>query len=227
MPLKLIVESDFWDYDIINEQVQGKPRQIKLRGPYMVAERKNLNKRSYPYEDLLKESERFNKDWIKTGRAFGELEHPNYSHINPERACHRIISLEESDNKVFIGTSVIMATDQEHAIQGTPLGDIAASIIQYGGKLGMSTRGVGRLEESIVHEYKLSTVDVVSDPSIGDFVDGILESKNYMIDCHGGICEMGYEGLTEDLATLPNKDKADYIGEAMTKFLTIITGKCQ
>ena len=89
----------------------------------------------------------------------------------------------------------------------------------------MSTRGVGRLEESIVKDYKLSTVDLVSDPSIGNFVDGILESKDFMVDTHGTICEMNYDRLNRNLSTIPNHDKANYIGKSIKAFLEGISGK--
>jgi hypothetical protein len=221
--LKLITENDFWgDYEIIKENVEGKPRQIKLRGPFMQAEKENMNKRRYPYDEMKKEADRFNEQFIQTGRALGELEHPDYAYINSERAAQRIISLKEGDNKTFIGESIILATDSEHNIKGTPLGDIAASLIQYGTKLGQSTRGVGRLEDGVVHEYKLSTVDVVSDPSIGDFVEGILESKDFMVDTHGLVTEMCYDRLTGKLDNLPNHKRSEYVSEALKDFLSKI-----
>ena len=222
--LKLITENDFWgEYEVIKENVEGKPRQIKLRGPFMQAEKENMNKRKYPYEEMLKEANRFNKEFIEPGRALGELEHPDYAYINSERAAQRIISLSEGDNKTWIGESIILATDSEHNIKGTPLGDITASLIQYGTKLGQSTRGVGRLEDGVVKGYKLSTVDVVSDPSIGEYVEGILESKDFMIDTHGVVTEMCYDRLTKQMNQLPNHEKAEYIGNAIKEFINNIT----
>ena len=222
--LKLITENDFWgEYEVIKENVEGKPRQIKLRGPFMQAEKENMNKRKYPYEEMLKEANRFNKEFIEPGRALGELEHPDYAYINSERAAQRIISLSEGDNKTWIGESIILATDSEHNIKGTPLGDITASLIQYGTKLGQSTRGVGRLEDGVVKGYKLSTVDVVSDPSIGEYVEGILESKDFMIDTHGVVTEMCYDRLTNQMKYLPRHEKAEYIGSAIKEFISNIT----
>ena len=218
--LKLITENDFWgDYEVIKENVEGKPRQIKLRGPLMQAEKENMNKRKYPYDEMKKEADRFNEEFIKTGRALGELEHPDYAYINSERAAQRIISLKEGDNKTFIGEAIILATDDEHNIKGTPLGDITASLIQYGTRLGQSTRGVGRLENGVVKGYKLSTVDVVSDPSIGEYVEGILESKDFMINTHGVVTEMCYDRLTNQLKHLPNHEKSQYVEKAVNDFI--------
>jgi hypothetical protein len=221
---KLMVENDFWgEYDVITENVEGKPRQIRLKGPFMQAEKKNLNKRTYPYENMKEQADSFRENWIDEGRALGELEHPDYGYINSKKAAQRIISLEE-DNKTWIGESVILCSDPKHNILGTPMGDIAASLIQHGTKLGQSTRGIGRMSENnIVEDYKLATVDIVSDPSIGDFVEGILESKDFMIDTHGMVCEMRYDELNDKLSTLPNHDRNSYVENAIKEFLKGIT----
>ena len=222
-PYKLIVEDDFrGEYDVITENVEGKPRQIKLRGPFMQAEKVNLNKRKYLYENMKEQADIFLKEWIQKGRALGELEHPDYGHINSERAAQRIISLIE-DNKTWIGESIILCSDQKYNIKGTPLGDITASLLQYGTVLGQSTRGVGRLSEGVVEDYRLTTVDVVSDPSIGEFTDGILERKDFMIDTHGYVCEMCYNSLEDRLAKLPAHEKRKYISASVTEFLKMLS----
>lgn len=60
--------------------------------------------------------------------------------------------------------------------------------------MGFSTRAVGEVDDDgTVSELKLCTVDCVSEPSIGQFcesngdrfVNGILESKSFMITNHG------------------------------------------
>lgn len=226
-PYKLIVENDFWgNYEVLTENTQGKPRQIRLKGPFMRAEAVNLNKRKYKYENMKENADRFRKYWIDEGRAFGELEHPDYGYINSKQAAQLIISLEEDDNKTWIGESVILCSDPSNGILGTPMGDIAAAIIQRGGKLGQSTRGVGRLSEgNTVEDYQLSTIDIVSDPSIGDFVDGILETKDFMITCHGVVCEMNYERLQGKLSKLPNHERNQYVESAIKDFLKGITMK--
>ena len=67
--------------------------------------------------------------------------------------------------------------------------------------------------------YKLSTVDVVSDPSIGEYVEGILESKDFMIDTHGVVTEMCYDRLTNQLKYLPNHEKSQYVEKAVNDFI--------
>ena len=202
---KLICETDFNDYEIIKEtnSLTGQ-RQMKLRGPYIVAETKNANGRSYPKELLKKEVDKFRTEMIETHRAFGELEHPEESFINPDRACVLITKLEEQGN-TWIGESVVLGPDPEKGIPGTPCGTILQSILMHGGKVGFSTRGVGKLsdDKTRVIEYSLSTIDAVLNPSIGQMCEGILESKNYIIQDNGIIAEVAYDTFEKKLKKLP------------------------
>lgn len=209
--LKLLVENELNDYEIILEQEsKDKPSILKIKGPYIITEVKNSNGRIYKDPVMENCVKSFDTDFIQTCRALGELNHPEHTEINPDRACHRILSLSrfnEGKTKGWIGESVI--------ITGTPCGDIVAAIIRHGGKPGVSTRGVGNITESgIVDEYKLITVDVVTNPSgPGCFVNGILESKNYMINQYGDIIERSYIQLENNLKTIPTHSVKTEIGK--------------
>lgn len=219
--LKLIVENDFHDYEmIINENAETGVKKIKLYGPYIQADKLNNNKRQYIYEELKPEVDRFIKEMVETNRALGELEHPKYAHINPERAAIKIEKLELNESeRCWMGTSVVLASDPKNGIKGTPLGDITASLVQYGTKMGFSTRGVGTIEESTVKNYKVCAIDCVTNPSIGEFVEGVLESKAFIINTHGIICEAAYDVLTKDLQTIHRKDKKDQLSNFIKKFI--------
>lgn len=82
-------------------------------------------------------------------------------------------------------------------ILNTPDGLIVQNLIDEGILLGVSTRGVGTLTgEKVNEDYKLITVDIVSEPSaLGAFVDGILENKDYFINESGQIVEKAIENL--------------------------------
>lgn len=217
--LKLICETDFNDYEVINESVNGT-HQLKLKGPYIQADIKNANGRVYPKELLKPEVDKFISTMVNTGRAFGELEHPTEEFINPDRAAVRITNLKEEGN-VWIGESIVLGSDPSRGVVGTPCGIILQSIIQHGGKVGFSTRGVGKINEAgdLVEEYALTTIDVVCNPSIGLFCDGIFESKNFIINSRGDIAQVAYDKLENNLKTLPVKGKNEYIEEAVRKFL--------
>jgi len=209
--LKLMYETlfDSYDYDIIIEQQnQNKPLNIKIKGPYIVSEQKNANGRIYSRK-LIEEKTvpEFQKDWIDSGRAYGELNHPQSTKINPREASDRIISLKQEGN-IWIGESVVLCSDPRFGIIGTPNGDIVASLIQHGGKIGKSTRGVGSINKNnlIDEEFKLITIDTVVDPSgPGCFVDGILESKEFIIDSHGEIVEIAFEKFEKSLKSIPTR----------------------
>ena len=208
----------------------GKPKTLKFKGIFLQSEKRNGNNRIYPYKELKPEVDRFIEEMVNTDRALSELEHPERADINPDRACARILSLEE-DNKQWIGEAVILASDEKHGIKGTPCGDILAGIANYGTAFGMSSRAMGEVDkEGIVSDLHLVTIDAVLNPSIGEmcnsnanrFVNGILESKSFAIDTHGRIVEHAYERLEKKLSKMPHtqisKQKAEYLGAAVTEF---------
>lgn len=217
-PLKLLTESDFSDLEIIVEQKNvHEPKIVKIRGPYIVAETKNGNGRIYP-ADLISESvTKFQKQFIDTSRAVGELNHPQSVEIDYNNACHRILSLTRQDN-IWIGESQVLV--------GTPKGDLLSGLLQNGVKVGISTRGVGNInEKKVVDEYKLITADIVYEPSASlAMMECILESKSYMITEHGDIVEYAFTKMTENLATLPKNtdDRKQKIVATLADFLRSI-----
>lgn len=230
--LRLIVENDFNDYEVVKDDLpdknQDKPLQIKLRGIFIQTDKKNANDRTYKYEDMIKPVNSFINEFVNQGRALGELEHPDYAYINPNNSAIRITNLREiPDAKAWLGEAIVLASDPKHNIIGTPKGDILASLIQHGTKLGFSSRGVGDVDESsgTVKDYTLVTVDAVANPSIGIFAEGILESKKFMLDVHGDVIEVPYQKLEKKLESLPKKTdlKNKFIAEALTKFIKDIS----
>jgi hypothetical protein len=229
-PLKLMVENDFRDYEIIVESKESKQRKIIIRGPYIVTEKRNENGRVYSRSKMEKCVDVFNEKMIKTGRALGELEHPPTIEIDLKKACHRITSLEQ-DGNIWIGESVVLCTSADGTIKGTANGDALAAIVQYGGKPGMSTRGAGYANDrsGLVEEYELITVDAVSKPSgPGCFVKGILESKDFMINTHGYLVECAYTKLEKDLEYMPgqvgvnNREKQAKMERILREFINRI-----
>ena len=120
---------------------------------------------------------------FRSGRALGELGHPDGPTVNLDRVSHKIVSLKESGSN-FIGKAKIL---------GTPMGKIASSLIEEGVKLGVSSRGIGSLKPTregvnvVGDDFMLSTAaDIVADPSAPDaFVEGIMEGKEWVWD--GGV----------------------------------------
>lgn len=216
--MKLINETQFNTMRVIKEDYDPtKPQTLVIEGVYIQADRRNGNDRVYRYEVLKPAVDKFINEKVKTNQALEELEHPQEVSINPDRVCCRTISLEENDDHEWIGRSVVLASDPKFGIKGTPCGDIVKSLLQFDTKLGHSTRGVGEIDEdNNVSEYQLICIDTVLTPSIGvfndsngnRFVNGILESKDFMINTHGEICERAYHKIEKRLSSLPVKRSA-------------------
>lgn len=223
IPLKLICEEDIRDYDIIVEQQNlNSPKLLKIRGPYIVCETKNLNGRMYRKDIMENAVTEYINDYVEPRRALGELNHPPTTEVDPERACHLVIDLK-LDDKVWVGTSQVLL--------GTPKGDLLAGLLNNKVKIGMSSRGVGNINESKeVDVYKLIAVDAVWNPSgktptgTQCFINGIVESKNYMIDQHGQIVEMAYINLDKTLSNLPkhSDEKQKLMLKAIREFIVAI-----
>jgi len=180
--------------------------------------------------------DKFITEKIKTNTALEELEHPSEITINPDRVCARTLSLTE-DNKSWVGESIVLASDEKHGIKGTTCGDLLAGLLAYNVACGHSTRGIGNVNEDSgeVQDYQLVCIDTVLNPSIGVFndsngnrcVNGILESKEFMINNHGDIVESAYDMVEERLSKMPNTHisakKAAYLGTVFTDFIKSIT----
>jgi len=130
--VKLISESAE-DIEYIVEEKENGKKNYKIRGIFMQADVKNRNGRVYPLEVLQKEVAKYNKNFIRENRAFGELGHPEGPTVNLERVSHMVTELHP-DGKNFIGEAKIIET---------PMGKIVKNLIDEGAKLGVSSRGMG------------------------------------------------------------------------------------
>lgn len=205
---------------------------IILGGIFMEANKKNSNGRMYDLDNLVEAVKEFTPI-IKTGRALAELEHPDSTVINPDRACARITSIKQNGNQ-FLGEAVVLSANPEKGILGTPCGSLLASLLQYGTQVGWSSRGLGDIDEEdgVVKDFHLITVDCVLDPSIGymansnatRFVDGVLESAEFVVSNHKST-EVIYEKFQKNISKLPKNTtaKQDKITKALQLFLTTIS----
>jgi hypothetical protein len=175
--MKLITEvNDNVRY--ITEEKDGK-KSLFIEGVFLQSNLKNRNGRMYPADIMEKEVERYMKEAVENKRAFGELGHPDGPSINLDRVSHIVTELRR-DGDNWMGKAKI--TD-------TPMGNIARGLIESGGQLGVSSRGLGTLKENrdgiqiVQDDFHLATAaDIVADPSAPDaFVRGIMENKEWVI----------------------------------------------
>ena len=202
--MKLIRE-EIESVEFLVEQRNGK-KSMYIEGIFLQGNIKNRNGRMYPAEVLRKEVARYNESNIVSGRALGELGHPDGPTVNLDRVSHKIDSLKENGNN-FIGKAKIL---------GTPMGKIASSLIEEGVKLGVSSRGIGSLKPTkegfnvVGEDFMLATAaDIVADPSAPDaFVEGIMEGKDWVWD--GGVLREKFAIKTyNEINTLVNQKQLD------------------
>tara|TARA_Y100001938_G_scaffold25176_1_gene33397 strand:- start:1064 stop:1669 length:606 start_codon:yes stop_codon:yes gene_type:complete len=142
-----------------------------LSGKLQEGDRKNGNGRVYPTGVLSREIDNY-KQMVKDMRALGELDHPESSIINLNNVSHLVLDVW-MDGKVVMGKLKVL---------DTPSGKILRSLIEGGAQLGISSRGLGSVEQKdgktmVQDDFQLICFDIVSDPSTPDAYMRIAENK--------------------------------------------------
>lgn len=176
--MKLITEVAEAEVGTTLDEATGKKSHY-IEGIFMQGDVKNRNGRIYPSAVLEKEMQRYQKDYIDTKRALGELGHPDGPAINGDRVSHLITEMRQ-EGPNFIGKAKIL---------GTPMGEIVKNFIDEGITCGVSTRGLGSVKPTkdgimeVQDDFHLATVDIVTDPSGPDcFVKGMMENVEFYYD---------------------------------------------
>ena len=212
--MKLITET-VEEVKYITEDNNGV-KTLYIQGPFLVAETKNRNGRSYPASVLENEVNRYMKEYVDKNRAFGELGHPESPTINLERVSHMITNITKNGN-VFEGKAKVL---------DTPMGKIAKNLMEAGATLGVSSRGMGSLKNeggvNIVQPdfYLATAADIVADPSApGAFVQGIMEGKEWVWD-NGLVKELDVNAYYEEIKTAKQKQLDDISLKIFENFLS-------
>lgn len=181
--MNLITEYTDQSVEVITEAKDDGKKNYFIEGIFMQGDIKNRNGRIYPSTTLENEMGRYQKEFIETKRALGELGHPDGPQINGDRVSHLITEMRRDGND-FYGKAKILST---------PMGEIVKSLLDEGVKIGVSTRGLGSVKAGsdgvmeVQKDFHLSTVDIVTDPSAPNaFVNGIMENVEYYYDIASG-----------------------------------------
>ena len=203
------------EVEYITEAKEDGGKNYKIRGVFLQADIKNRNGRVYPMQVLEKEVAKYNRNFIREKRAYGELGHPEGPTVNLERVSHLTTSLVP-DGKNFIGEAKIMET---------PMGKIVKSLMDEGCKLGVSSRGMGSLQQKggtnyVKDDFYLATAaDIVADPSAPNaFVEGIMEGKEWVWN-HGALVEAHVAELKQKLDVKKRNRDAKVEALEFAKFL--------
>lgn len=199
--MKLIKEH-IEEVKYLTETTESGKKNMYIEGRFLVGDEVNRNNRMYKMDTLRQEVARYNKEYVDTNRALGELGHPDTPSLNLERVSHKIVSLVE-DGNTFRGKALVL---------DTPYGQIVKNFIDSGVNLGVSSRAMGSVVMTkegynlVQDDLRLATAaDIVADPSApGAFVQGIMENKEWLF-VEGRFVEVDYDNAKRQIRAAPSR----------------------
>ena len=215
--MKLISEYVENDLQCIVEKKEDGSKKYVIEGVFAQSDKKNRNGRVYPKAIMENAVGKYVEEQVSKKRAVGELNHPDGPTVNLDKVSHLITDLRFEGNDV-IGKAQIL---------DTPMGQIVKGLLEGGVQLGVSTRGMGSLEQRngamyVKDDFILSTVDIVQDPSAPDaFVNGIMEGVDWV--WNNGILEAQViEKMETEIRTAPKKVSYETSIREFKNFLSLI-----
>lgn len=131
---------------------------------------KNANGRIYPENVLKREVQKYLENQVAGGSAVGALDHPNYSSLSGHDVAHRILDLRW-EGKTLVGEMKLHLSPgfKKYGVCSTS-GDLVANMIIDGIRIGVSSRGVGSVEQKfgtlmVGDDFELVGWDDVLEPS--------------------------------------------------------------
>lgn len=214
--MKLIAEyTDGDNLNVITEKKADGKSNFVIEGIFMQANAKNRNGRIYERSILENAVNKYVNEQVLTGRAVGELNHPEGPSINLDKVSHKITELRFEGNNVMGKASIL----------NTPMGNIVSGLLEGGVKLGVSSRGMGSLEQRngtmyVKDDFMLATVDIVQDPSApAAFVNGIMEGVDWVWD-NGILKPQEIELIETEIKNARNMRSSDIEIKAFKDFLS-------
>jgi hypothetical protein len=217
--MKLLVEKIETVQSLLTEK-EGK-KSMYLEGVFMQSEVKNRNGRVYPKGIMEGAVSKYIAEKIQNGTAYGELSHPSGPNINPDRVSHIIEELRWDGNNVMGKAKV-----------GGPMGESVLKLMELGGKIGVSSRGLGSLKQNksgimeVQNDFRIATAaDIVLDPSAPDaYVKGIMEDTEWFYNITQGTWEpasnrSGQEVIAETKTEIQKMSKSQ-LEERATRLMT-------
>ena len=167
-----------------------------VEGILATAEVKNGNGRYYPKELWEREIDKYMES-VKQNRALGELDHPESSVINLKNVSHNITEMWWDGDEV-LGKIEILPT---------PSGNILKALIENNITVGVSSRGMGSLEDrngvlEVQDDFELLCWDFVSTPSNpGSYMEIVTEGKITQINKYQSVNSIVNEILCANTCT--------------------------
>ena len=218
--MKLIAEFNDNSIECITEANDKGEKSYVIEGVFAQADKKNRNGRVYPKAVMESAVNKYVTEQVSTGRAVGELNHPDGPTVNLDKVSHLITDLRMEGNDVIGKASIL----------NTPMGKIVQGLLEGGVKLGVSTRGMGTLAQRngqtyVNDDFMLATVDIVQDPSAPDaFVNGIMEGVDWVWD-NGIIKPQVIEKMETEIKKAPRSDLYETQVREFKNFLSLLKTK--
>ena len=218
--MKLIAEYNEQNIECIVEAKEDGTKNHFIEGVFMQSEAKNRNGRIYPKAIMEGAVDKYVTEQVSQNRAVGELNHPEGPTVNLDKVSHKITELSWKGNDV-VGKAQVL---------DTPMGNIVKGLLEGGVQLGVSTRGMGSLEEKngimfVKDDFVLNTVDIVQDPSAPTaFVNGIMEGVEWV--WNNGIIEpQVIEQMETEIKKAPRADLYEAQAREFKNFLSLLKTK--
>jgi len=218
--MKLMAEYNDNNLQVLTEAKDDGTKHFFIEGVFMQSEQQNRNGRVYPKKVMEGAVDKYVTEQVSTKRAVGELNHPDGPTVNLDKVSHLIESLDWDNNDV-VGKARIL---------NTPMGKIVEGLLEGGVQLGVSTRGMGSLEERngtmyVKDDFILNTVDIVQDPSAPTaFVNGIMEGVEWVWN-NGVIQPQVIEKMETEIKNAPRADLYETQTREFKNFLSMIKSK--
>lgn len=218
--MKLISEYTDQKIEVITERTEKGLKNHFIEGTFMQSDVRNRNGRIYPKSVMERAVDKYVTEQVNTKRAVGELNHPDGPSINLDKVSHIIESLSWKGNDV-VGKARVL---------DTPMGNIVKGLLEGGVRLGVSTRGMGSLEEKngvmyVKDDFILSTVDIVQDPSAPTaFVNGIMEGVEWVWN-NGMIKPQVIEKMETEIKKAPRSALYETQVREFKNFLSLLKNK--
>jgi len=218
--MKLISEYTDQRLEVLTEAKKNGGKKYYIEGIFAQAEQKNRNGRVYPKPVMEKAVGKYVTDQVSKGRAVGELNHPEGPTVNLDKVSHKIESLQFDGNDVVGKASIL----------DTPMGKIVEGLLSGGVNLGVSTRGMGSLQQSnggvvVKDDFLLNAIDIVQDPSAPSaFVNGVMEGVEWV--WNNGIIEaQTIEKMETEIRKAPRSNLYETQVREFKNFLSLLKAK--
>ena len=142
---------------VVESVSEGDKKNLYMKGIFIQGGVKNANERVYPVSEIESAVQTLNEQITDGHSVLGEVDHPDDLKINLDRVSHMITSMWMDGANGFGKLKILP----------TPMGQLVATMLESGVKLGVSSRGSGNVDDmnGKVSDFEIVTVDIVAQPS--------------------------------------------------------------